>query len=60
MDQDFRGRDLSTAPANTKLDFRLRGHFDKVAIVGAPAREEWCVRVASLAMKGELQTFRAE
>jgi SpoIIAA-like len=60
MDQDFRGWDLSAAWANTKLDFRFRGNLDKVAIVGAPAWEEWCVRVASLVMKGELQTFRAE
>jgi hypothetical protein len=27
---------------------------------GASAWEEWCVRVASLVMKGELQTFKAE
>ena len=60
MDQDFRGWDLSVAWANTKLDFRFRGNLYKVAIVGAPAWEEWCVKVASLVMKGELQTFRAE
>lgn len=60
MDPGFKGWDLPTAWANTKLDFRFRGNLDKVAIVGAPAWEEWCVRVASLVMKGELQTFRAE
>jgi hypothetical protein len=60
MGQNFRGWDLSEAWANTKLDFWFRGHLEKVAIVGAPTWEEWCVRVAGLVMKGELQTFRAE
>lgn len=60
MDRDFKGWDLSAAWANTKLDFRFRGHLEKVAIVGAPAWEEWCVRGAGLVMKGELRTFRAE
>lgn len=60
MDADFRGWDVSAAWANTKLDFRFRGHLEKVAIVGAPAWEEWCVRLASLVMKGELRTFRSE
>jgi hypothetical protein len=59
-DRDFKGWDMSAAWANTKLDFRHRGNFEKIAIVGAPAWEEWCVRVASLVMKGELRTFRAE
>jgi SpoIIAA-like len=60
MDRDFKGWDLSAAWANTKLDFRFRGHLERVAIVGAPTWEEWCVRVAGLVMKGELETFRAE
>jgi hypothetical protein len=60
MDHDFRGWDLSAAWANTKLDFRFRGHLEKVAIVGAPTWEEWCVRVAGLVMKGEMRTFKAD
>jgi SpoIIAA-like len=60
MDEDFRGWDLSAAWANTKLDFRFRGNLEKVAIVGAPAWEEWCVRVAGLVMKGEMRTFPAD
>jgi hypothetical protein len=60
MDQYFRGWDLSAAWANTKLDFRFRGHLEKVAIVGAPAWEEWCVRVAGPVMKGEMRTFQAD
>jgi SpoIIAA-like len=60
MDQDFRGWELPAAWANTKLDFRFRGKLEKVAVVGAPEWEEWCARVASLVMKGELRTFRAE
>lgn len=60
MDRDFRGWDLPAAWANTKLDFRFGGHLDKVAIVGAPAWEEWCVKIASLVMKAELRTFQAE
>ena len=60
MDRDFKGWDLPAAWANTKLDFRFRGNFEKVAIVGAPAWEEWCVRMASLLMKGELRTFKGD
>jgi hypothetical protein len=36
-DRDFRGWDLSSAWANTKLDCRFRRHLAKVAIVGVPA-----------------------
>ena len=60
MDQDFRGWDLSAAWANTKLDFQFRGQLEKVAIVGAPTWEEWCVRIAGLVMKGEMRTFRTD
>lgn len=61
MDSNFKGWELSAAWANTKLDVRHRGDLEKVAIVGAPAWEEWCVKLAAGAlMKGELRTFDAE
>ena len=60
MDRAFKGWDMSAAWANTKLDFQFRGNLEKVAIVGAPAWEEWCVRMASLLMKGELRTFTTD
>ena len=61
MDADFKGWELSAAWANTKLDIRHRGDLEKVAIVGAPAWEEWCVRLAAGAvMKGELRTLDTE
>ena len=59
MDDGFKGWDLPAAWANTKLDMHHRGDLAKVAIVGAPVWEEWCVRMASLLMKGELRTFRS-
>lgn len=52
MDEDFQGWDLKAAWANTSLDLRYRREFEKIAVVGAPAWEEWCVRLASLFMKG--------
>lgn len=59
MDEGFKGWEASAAWANTKLDIRHHGALAKVAIVGAPAWEEWCVKLAGLLMKGELRTFRA-
>lgn len=60
MDAGFRGWDAGAAWANTKLDMRHRSDLEKVAIVGAPRWEAWCVRFAGLLMKGELRTFRAD
>ncbi|EQD64298.1 UspA domain-containing protein, partial [mine drainage metagenome] len=57
MDPDFRGWDLSAAWKNTKVDFRFRHNLDKIAIVGAPPWDEWCVRGGGVVMKGELRTF---
>jgi hypothetical protein len=60
MDDDFRGWDMKAAWANTKLDFQFRNSLEKVAVVGAPRWEEWCVRVAGLVVRGELRTFPPE
>lgn len=60
MDRDFEGWAPSAAWANTKLDVQHRRDLEKVAIVGAPGWEQWCVRFAGLLMKGELRTFRAD
>jgi len=57
MDESCSGWDLSAAWANTILDFRHRSDFEKIAVVGAPRREEWCVKLAGLAIKGEMRTF---
>lgn len=58
MDEAFRGWNLKAALANTRLDLRFRGDLEKVAVVGAPAWEEWCVRLARPLMRGELRLFR--
>lgn len=61
MESEFKGWELSAAWANTKLDLRHRCDLEKVAIVGAPAWEKWCVKLAAGAlMKGELCTFDAD
>ena len=57
MDDGFKGWNLPAAWANTKLDMRHRGDLEKVALVGAPGWEDWCVRMAGLLMKGERRTF---
>jgi hypothetical protein len=59
LDETFRGWDLSAAWDNTCFDFRHRNDFEKVAVVGAPKWEEWCVKwLAYPLFKGELRTFR--
>jgi len=60
MDETFRGWNARAAWSNTCLDLRHRRDFDKVAIVGAPTWEEWCVRVANVLVAGELKTFKRE
>jgi SpoIIAA-like len=58
LDENFTGWSPGAAWANTVLDVKHRRDFDKVAIVGAPRWEEWCVKTAaSLLMRGELRTY---
>lgn len=58
MDEAFQGWDLEAAWANTILDVRHRADFEKIAIVGAPRWEEWCIKLASVFIAGEVRTFR--
>lgn len=59
IDETFEGWTVDAAWANTVFDLKHRRDFDKIAMVGAPTWEEWCVRApAALLMKGELRTFR--
>ncbi|HET9117508.1 MAG TPA: STAS/SEC14 domain-containing protein [Pseudonocardiaceae bacterium] len=60
MDETFRGWDARAAWINTCLDLRHRRDFEKVAIVGAPTWEEWCVKLANVLIAGELKTFKRE
>ncbi|WP_264034160.1 STAS/SEC14 domain-containing protein [Mycobacterium interjectum] len=61
LDEPFRGWGPRAAWANTVFDVKHRNHFDKVAVVGAPRWEQWCVNVAaSLLMSGELRTYDRE
>lgn len=61
LDEPFGGWGLRAAWANTVFDVKHRNHFGKVAVVGAPRWEQWCVNVAaSLLMSGELRTYDRE
>jgi hypothetical protein len=60
MDEAFRGWDAGAAWANTKLDFAHARDFDKIAMIGAPRWEEFCIGLASHLMKGEMRTFPPE
>lgn len=58
MDESFEGWTFPAAWANTIFDFKHRGDFDKIAMVGAPRWEEWCVqKPASWLIRGELRTY---
>jgi hypothetical protein len=57
MDETFQGWGLRSAWANTVLDVRHRADLEKVAVVGAPAWEAWCVKLAGLLLAGEIRTF---
>jgi hypothetical protein len=61
IDEKFDGWTLPAAWANTTFDLKHRRDFDKIAMVGAPKWEEWCVRApATLLMRGKLGTFRRD
>ncbi|KUH83774.1 hypothetical protein AU186_15530 [Mycobacterium sp. GA-1999] len=61
MDESFEGWSVAAAWGNTIFDLKHRQDFDKIAIVGAPRWEAWCVKIpATLLMKGDLRTFRRD
>jgi hypothetical protein len=61
IDEKFDGWTLPAAWANTTFDLKHRRDFDKIAMVGAPKWEEWCVRApATLLMRGRIGTFRRD
>ncbi|OBH91317.1 STAS/SEC14 domain-containing protein [Mycobacterium sp. E2733] len=61
IDEPFAGWTLRAAWLNTLFDIKHRNDFAKVAVVGAPRWEQWCVNVAAaLLMRGELRTFDRE
>lgn len=58
MDETFRGWDLESVWDNTRFDVRHRADFEKIAMVGAPVWEEWCVKFgARFLMKGQMRSF---
>jgi hypothetical protein len=58
LEEGFQGWSLRAAWANTQFDIKHRNDFGKVAVVGAPRWERWCVNVAAnCLMSGELRTY---
>ena len=61
MDETFQGWSLKAAWANTIFDLKHRRDFEKIAMIGAPKWEEWCVKTAAtLLMHGKMRTFRPD
>jgi hypothetical protein len=61
MDETFAGWSLRAAWANAVFDLKHRRDFEKVAIVGAPKWEDWCIQTAAKwLMTGQLPTFRRD
>lgn len=58
MDEPFCGWSMGAAWANTVFDFKHRRDFAKIAIVGAPRWERWCVNLAAACVvSGKLRTY---
>jgi stage II sporulation SpoAA-like protein len=61
LDNSFAGWSIGAAWANSVLDLRHRRDFEKIAMVGAPKWEEWCVKTgAALLIRSEMRTFRLD
>jgi hypothetical protein len=57
VNEAFHGWNARAAWLNTCLARPRRRDFEKIAIVGAPAWEEWCGKLASLLIAGEIKIF---
>lgn len=55
MDDNFKGWNLKAVWANTRLGFQFRNLLEKVAVLGAPRWEEWCIGLAGLLVRGSRQ-----
>jgi len=60
VDESFTGWELDSAWDLRVIEFRHRSNFDKIAVVGAPRWDDWCVKLAGLMLKGELRAFPRE
>lgn len=60
VDESFTGWELDSAWDLTVIKFRHRSNFGKIAVVGAPRWDDWCVKLAGLMLKGELRAFPRE
>lgn len=59
-DESFTGWELDSSWDLSVLQFPHRAIFDKIAVVGAPRWDDWCVKLAGLLLKGELRAFPRE
>jgi len=57
MDESFDGWEMEAALDNTAMDVKHRGDFEKVAMVGGPAWERLCAKLAGVLISGEIKTF---
>jgi hypothetical protein len=60
MDESFDGWDMKAAWDDASLGLQHRTDFEKIAVVGGPAWVEWCIKLAGVLMKGQIQTFQRD
>lgn len=60
FDEAFEGWDLQAAWDDMAFGLAHRGDFGKLAIVGAPAWVEWCVKLSGFLWPGEIRLFPGE
>ncbi|WP_343079949.1 STAS/SEC14 domain-containing protein [Ostreiculturibacter nitratireducens] len=60
MDEGFEGWDMQAAWDDASFGFSHAGDFERLAVVGAPAWVNWCIRLSSFLFKCEVRIFPGE
>jgi hypothetical protein len=60
LEDDFAGWDLAAAWDDASYGILHRADFEKIAVVGGPSWIEWCIKLFSFLMKGEIRVFPAD
>lgn len=57
MDEGFQGWELGAMWDDAKFGIKHKSDFEKIAVVGGPKWAEWCNKIASHLVSGEMKTY---
>ena len=60
MSKDFHGWEAAALWDDAYFGLRHRNDFEKMGVIGGPKWVEWGLKIATLAISGEIKTFSPE